>query len=557
MSNLIWKSENLGTIDDIVHQRLSDEDIKISSEEPFVNLLKEAANLTRECISKGMPVTIVGDYDCDGITSSSILKLGLTEYSGVMPEVIIPKRLSEGYGINMSIIDRIPCGLMITVDNGISAVEQIKYAKEKGLTVIIIDHHMRRDDGIIPNADIVVDPEAEDRDCYKYYCGAGLAYRFIKELNPSSKILNQLVTLAGIGTVADVMTLKGHNRWLVMESLKNVKSHILPFGLRILLDQMGIHSDTVTESDYGFSIGPTFNAAGRLYDDGGQRVVNFITTDESVITTPQDLEFIKIEANALISINEERKTEVLVEMETVKSIITETPKKVVIIEDDSFKKGLVGILAGKITEKYKVPALIFTRDTKNPKNFVGSGRSPENLHLKKLLDKVSYLLEGYGGHKGAAGLSVKEENFEKFKEEILKNLSDFEPQDQDTVYYDYEITSVTQILSLYEETRKYAPYGEGNAPIMFRFNGFNGVPKVMGKNRNHFKIEGSDVTVVGFHLFNEWESEGKPTAIDVVGNLSVNSFKDKLTPQIEIVDFHKKVTENTSDYNDLASLFTF
>lgn len=553
---MIWvKSHDYSKISEIIRNRLSEEDIEASNDEPVIHNLLKAIDFVKYCMRQGMPVTIIGDYDCDGITSSSILKLGLTEYLGIIPEVIIPKRLTEGYGVNISIIDRIPCGLVIMVDNGIAAVEQIKYAKSKGLKTIIIDHHDKRDDGIIPPADVVIDPSAEDTDCYKYYCGAGLAYRFIKALNPQSKILDKLVTLAGIGTIADVMTLKGHNRWLVKESLKNVSMGNVPFGLKILLDRMGI-GEYVTESDYGFGIGPTFNAVGRLYDDGGQRMTNFITTDESLIETPADLEFLKNEADNLIAINEERKEEVFKEMETVNMLLKDT-SPIIVIQDDSFKKGIVGILAGKLTEQYKVPALVFARDTKNPNNFTGSGRSPENLHLKKLLDKVSYLLEGYGGHAGAAGLTVKEENFDKLIRSLKQELEDFEPESPNVTYYDLQIGSANQIEPLYEELRKYAPYGEGNKPIIFRFDGFNGVPKVMGKHNEHFKIEGNGVNILGFHLKDKWDNEGCPTAIDVIGEISLNHFNETVTPQIEIQDFHKKEIKQTTDYNDLAGLFSF
>ena len=553
---MIWvKNHDYSKISEIIRNRLSEEDIEASNDEPIIHNLLKAIDFAKDCMRQGMPVTIIGDYDCDGITSSSILKLGLTEYLGIIPEVIIPKRLTEGYGVNISIIDRIPCGLVIMVDNGIAAVEQIKYAKAKGLKTIIIDHHDKRDDGIIPPADVVIDPSAEDTDCYKHYCGAGLAYRFIKALNPQSKILDKLVTLAGIGTIADVMTLKGHNRWLVKESLKNVSMGNVPFGLKILLDRMGI-GEYVTESDYGFGIGPTFNAAGRLYDDGGQRMTNFITTDESLIETPADLEFLKNEADNLIAINEERKEEVFKEMETVNMLLKDT-SPIIVIQDDSFKKGIVGILAGKLTEQYKVPALVFARDTKNPNNFTGSGRSPENLHLKKLLDKVSYLLEGYGGHAGAAGLTVKEENFDKLIRSLKNELEDFEPESPNVTYYDLQIGSANQIEPLYEELRKYAPYGEGNKPIIFRFDGFNGVPKVMGKHNEHFKIEGNGVNILGFHLKDKWDNEGCPTAIDVIGEISLNHFNETVTPQIEIQDFHKKEIKQTTDYNDLAGLFSF
>lgn len=554
-----WELENpdLTTVSEIEEYRLGS-DIQISDIEPDITNLKESVEQTKVCIEQGMPITIVGDYDCDGITSSSILCFGLWEYTKVKPEIIIPKRMSEGYGLNISIIDRIPPNsLMITVDNGISAVDQIEYAKSKHIKTIIIDHHQKRDDGVIPKADVVVDPSAEDRDCYKYYCGAGLAYRFIKALNPESKALDYYIALAGIGTIADVMLLRGHNRYLVMESLSHIQKGNVPFGMGILLEQMKIGVD-ITESDYGFLIGPIFNAAGRLYDDGGQRIVNFITLDRRLVKTPAELQMLEEEARQLISINEERKAEVFREMEIVKSKLQET-KPIIIMEDNQFKKGIVGILAGNLTEQYNVPSLVFTEDTKNKDNLSGSGRSPEGLNLKELLDKVSYFFVGYGGHEGAAGMTIKKENLKGLMDAVKNELADYIPKDVDVLKYNMDISGYTeeQMKELYKETRMYAPYGEGNKPLVFRYNGFSGVPKIMGKTKSHFKIEGAGISVLGFYLADKWEELGKPATIDVIGTLSMNVFNGKSTPQLEIIDFRKTEIKQTAVYSDLASLFAF
>ena len=148
-----------------------------NDEDPYLFGLDQCVNVVKNCIEKGMEISIVGDYDADGVTSTTILSLGLEEITGKKPEIHIPKRFSEGYGLNISIVDKIPShSLMITVDNGIAAVEQIHKAKEKGIVVVIIDHHIKRDDGKIPCADAVLDPCAVDGSDYTYYCGAGLAY---------------------------------------------------------------------------------------------------------------------------------------------------------------------------------------------------------------------------------------------------------------------------------------------------------------------------------------------------------------------------------------------
>ena len=551
---MIWekKDNDCSTVEDIINKRMIKYAHIPTEDEPLIHNLDNAAAVIKYCIDKKMPITIVGDYDCDGITSSSILKLGLREL-GVEADVIIPKRYSEGYGLNMSIVDRINQGLMITVDNGISAVEQIKVAREKGLIVVVIDHHLRRDDNLGPNANVIVDPSAEDesiKGIYREYCGAGLAYRLVKKLNPATKLNDELIALAGIGTVADVMLLVGDNKRIVLESLKNVAQKKVPYGLRLLLDQMGI-DEYVDEVDYGFKIGPTFNASGRLLDDGGQRIVNFITIPKNV----SDEVFLKTEANNLIFINEQRKEVVFDDMKKVNELIfSEDLSKFCIIEDDSFLKGIVGILAGKITEKYKIPAIVLTRDKKNPTVLTGSGRSPENLNLKSVLDKCADLFIGYGGHSGAAGMSLFEDNLELLKKRFNEILSDYKPDNKEIIYYDLEINNQDDAINYLNQLKNYAPYGNGNERIVFRLDNFTGIPQIMGRFKNHLKFVGNKINALGFDLVEKWDKEERPISIDIIGSLSVNHFNNTDFPQIEIIDFKKKTNKKTDDYIRLSEI---
>ena len=251
----VKRDENLNSIKEIISKR----DFSVPEKWSFVRNMHEAVLLTKKCIREGMHITIVGDYDCDGITSSSNLKLSILRYISILNtgnkvDVIIPDRYKEGYGLNMSIVDRIKSGLMITVDNGIAAVEQIAKAKKKGLTVIVIDHHLIRDDGLVPEADVVVDPHIDDSE-FQDYCGAGLAYRFAEELIPNDPLLPKLLSLAAIGTIADVMPIIRDNRRLVIEGLKLIANRIVPYGLNLMLDCLEI-DEYVNEEDIGFHIGP-------------------------------------------------------------------------------------------------------------------------------------------------------------------------------------------------------------------------------------------------------------------------------------------------------------
>lgn len=554
----VKRDENLNSIKEIISKR----DFSVPEKWSFVRNMHEAVLLTKKCIREGMHITIVGDYDCDGITSSSNLKLSILRYISILNtgnkvDVIIPDRYKEGYGLNMSIVDRIKSGLMITVDNGIAAVEQITKAKKKGLTVIVIDHHLIRDDGLVPEADVVVDPHIDDSE-FQDYCGAGLAYRFAEELIPNDPLLPKLLSLAAIGTIADVMPIIRDNRRLVIEGLKLIADRIVPYGLNLMLDCLEI-DEYVNEEDIGFHIGPCFNALGRMYGNGGKRMVDLITADEPDIYDEYSRKKLLEEAIAVINVNEERQLLVKKEMDMVYGGILKDTSPVIIIEDSTvFTKGTVGIIAGKLTEKYGVPAIVFTQDTKNPNNLTGSGRSPEDVHLKQLLDKVSQkypdMFVGYGGHAGAAGLTIRKTAFDALKYALKDELKDYKP-DNNIVYYDLEC-KILDVPVLYKELMQYAPFGEGNRAITFKVDNISGIPKIIGKLKNHFKLQGPDVTLLGFDLVEKWLDEGEPSTLDVIGTLGVNHYKDKDLYQIRLIDFKKHVEATTVTYDDLASLFT-
>jgi len=551
----IKRDESVNSVKDIIDKR----DLSVPKEEPYIHNLEEAMLLTKKCIREGQQVTIVGDYDCDGITSSSILKLSIIEYIKELKldnkvEVIIPDRYKEGYGLNMSIVERIENGLMITVDNGIAAVEQIAAAKQKGLTVIVIDHHLLRDDKRIPSADVVVDPHIDDSE-FQDYCGAGLAYKFALKLIPHNIILPQLLSLAGIGTIADVMPLINDNRKIVIEALENISNRIVPYGLNLILDLLGI-DEYVNEGDIGFHIGPSFNALGRMYGDGGKRMVDLITAE--VPKEEREKADLIQEAAAVVHVNEERQALVLQEMELVySSLLNETSPVIVIKDNTLFTKGTVGIIAGKLTEKFSVPSIVFTQDTKNPDNLTGSGRSPADVHLKQLLDRIADknkgIFVGYGGHAGAAGLTIRKSSYDKFKELITEELKDYKPQ-ANTVFYDLEC-NILDVPALYIEMNRSAPFGEGNPEITFLVRNISGIPKIIGKFKNHFRLQGPDVTLLGFDLVEKWIDEGEPTTVDVVGTFGVNHYKDKDLYQIRLVDFRKTIEKKSETYNELASLF--
>ncbi len=536
--------------------------------DPYIKDLSLAVAFAKEKIAQGLPVSIIGDYDVDGDMGTGILKLCIEEYTGKTPYLRIPKRRAEGYGLNAAIIDEIDEGLIITVDNGISAVEAVQKAKEKGLDVIILDHHEKRDDGIIPNADIVVDPSAIPGSEFTHYCGAALAYRFAKELVPDSKNLEHMLVMAGIATVADVMELVGDNRLIVQKSLMLINKRKVMQGLNILLDELGItYAD---EETYGFLIGPVCNASGRLYDDGPMDVVDLVTSDCQFYNSAET-ERLENLAKLLIERNFERRELVKKSMTITENIINENNlfnDDLMVVYHPEFDEGIIGIIAGKLAENYRRPAIVFT-DSHKEGILKGSGRNYGDVHLKKMLDYTSGVFTGYGGHKGAAGMSIPAENLPLLKSnasEYLKNTGFSFEDDLDTSFYDLEIPE-SMVPGIIKEMKRYAPFGQGNPRPVFKIENYSLSPKgsdffkVIGKTKEHIRFYGRHTDAIGFYMVNDYEKAGSPKAMNVIGNLSQNYYKGKFTDQIEILEFEDvnadKKTQKDDIRDELESLLCF
>ena len=263
-------------IKEISHLTLEEVSNPVSIPSSSIMGMEEAADILLQAIYENKPITIVGDYDADGITSTAIL-WHVLRYLGVTARTRLPKRYSEGYGLSMRVVEEIKSGVVITVDNGISALEQIKAAKEKGLTVIVLDHHLPGSE--LPEADIVVDPHiAPDQSGFSDYCGAGLACKMAQLLIDDDEFLKKMKALAAIGTVADVMPLVKDNRIIVKEGLNCINQHNLPVGLLALINAVGIRR--VDEQTIGFTIGPLLNAPGRLHDDGAMQSLEILITED-------------------------------------------------------------------------------------------------------------------------------------------------------------------------------------------------------------------------------------------------------------------------------------
>lgn len=499
--------------------------------------LDETAEFIKSFITKypHAIIRIVGDYDVDGDTSTSILYFMFLAL-GFEAKTRIPRRFSEGYGLSEKIVDEMPAvsegeALLITCDNGISSYDAIAKAKKKGYVVVVTDHHLPPRDVngnmILPPADIILNPHIEpEKSDFCEICGATVAYRLAEKLLPDKNLI-QLLVLASIGTVCDVMPLVNYNRTLVKKGLEAINQRKVVAGLNAVLTKENFDNH-INEEDFGFTIGPIFNAAGRLYDNGAEKVVELLKGKSDNLAKM---------AENLHGINDIRKSFVREAMERVKKAYpTGIPHKPTVWYDPETKEGIIGIVAGQITEKYAVPSIVFT-DTEDEGVLKGSGRCIPEIHLKETLDKIQDLILGYGGHAGAAGLAIKKENLEAFTKAFQDACGDL-PELTDEVFYDLELDG-SNMKQIADDINIYGPFGEGNPkPILHcRFNLSKGEFKKIGGDKTHFMVKYPNFTIMGFGLVEKYENLDKPSDIECIGYLKENWFNGKMSYQFQISDF--------------------
>ncbi|RCW54208.1 single-stranded-DNA-specific exonuclease RecJ [Halanaerobium sp. ST460_2HS_T2] len=422
--------------------------------------IMEIADFIIEHIKANNKILIYGDYDVDGITSTSILVGALSRLSDQI-SYHIPDRFKEGYGLNKEVLasyqDQID--LVISCDCGISNYEEVKFARELGMDFVVTDHHELPDE--LPPADYVISPRLLPEDHQGYWLpGAGMAYFLIKaiyerlEMNGAEKDYLDLLLLA---IIADVVPLKGENRYLFKTGLKRLKNTDR-IGLKALYNELDINPLTINEKTLGFQIGPLLNSAGRI--DSAEKGLKLLLADDKKQAAGLAAE--------LYQINQHRK-------EISQKIYLEAEKKIesgqrqgIVAYDSSWHQGVIGIAAGRITENYQVPAVLMTSNQQS-ELITGSARSIEGVNINNLIGKCSDLLEKHGGHAAAAGFSLKKDRLEKFRLRLQRLI------DQKLTEIDSELKIETDLnLKLeeinddfYQGLRLFAPFGEANPEPLF------------------------------------------------------------------------------------------
>ena len=483
-------------------------------------------------------VAISSDFDCDGIFSAIILKKGL-EKVGIRSEIYTPDRVAEGYGVNRRIVDEATeagAEILLTCDNGIAANEEIRYAKEKGMTVIVTDHHEVQEE--LPPADAVVDHKQED--CgypFKGLCGAGVAFQLIGALYEKEGISpderEDLLEYAAIATVADVMELKGENRGLVKSGLRALE-HTKNTGLRALLEVQELSGKELEAYHIGFILGPCFNAAGRI--DTVTRAFELLeeTNKEKALQMARQLK----------DINDTRKQMTEEAAKCAFEILQESGKEdepvhIVLLPD--CHESLAGLVAGRVRENYYRPVFVLTDSEDGVK---GSGRSIESYSMYEELTGCGDLLTKFGGHPMAAGLSLDKENVEKFKRRLNDQCTLSEEELTEKVVIDMELPFAAITEHFIEELEYMEPFGKGNTKPVFAARGVvMQHVKIIGKNKNVAKATaidaaGNRMEAICFHDAQEFAErcERNNGKMSITFYPGINEFRGER--QIQIVITH-------------------
>ncbi len=500
--------------------------------DPFLmDGMQDAVDRVRQAIEAGERIRIYGDYDADGISSTSLM-IQLLRHVNANFDYYIPHRFHEGYGLNIDAISAAKqdgVSLIITVDNGISAVEQIAHANELGLDVVVTDHH--EPPAVLPDALCIVNPKKEGCSYpFKDLAGVGVAFKFAHAL--LGEVPHWLLELVTLGTVADLMPLLDENRLFVTLGLSLMNDSAYP-GIAALFDVAGVNS-TIQCEDVAFSLAPRINASGRLQH--ADTAVELLTTKDSSLA--------EVLAKELHQLNQQRQKlvsdmvkEALAQLEQVKD------DDVIVLAGEGWNIGVIGIVAAKILEKTYRPTIILNIDHETGLA-KGSARSIPAFDIYSALKASSSYMDHFGGHEGAAGMTMNIEHIDDFRiklNEIAKEWlteDDFIPSIDVDLECEIEEITVASIQSV----QALAPFGKANpAPVVALRTLHVEDARFLGKQQNHLKlkVKGESRHALDAIYFNygyEPHEIKKDMIISLCGELSLNEWNGNITPQVRLKD---------------------
>ena len=506
--------------------------------------MREAVERIKKAKEKNEKIAIFGDYDADGVSASALIYEALSDLE--MSQVIcyIPDRQLEGYGMNedaLGYIKKEEASLIITVDCGITNIEQVEKAKELGMDVIITDHHHALEN--FPAAAAVINPNLPNSGfTFKDLAGVGVAFKLVQALYQKmapEKMdqLKWLLDLVALGTIADCVSLTGENRVLVKYGLI-VFSKTRRVGLRELfkVGRIDISEDNIPDvQKIAFQVAPRINAAGRM--DHASVAYKLLIEKNAAVARDMALE---------VESNNQKRQKVTTEIFREVQILAQNSfkdKKFIFAENPHWSVGILGLVAGKIMDEFQKPTIILQDQEEI---FVGSLRSVPEVNIVKCLEKCSDLLIQFGGHSQAAGIKIKKENLEKFynkmSELIEKELGDEEIIP--TLKIDLEITAEDVNWEFITELKKMEPFGQGNEEPVFCMKNMQVVDfKIVGNGEKHLKLslrgEGSSPKIfdaIGFRMAQSFPQLKKDDKIDIVCNLQEDEWNGNKKIQLKLVD---------------------
>lgn len=544
---------NIRGLDDAAHLReFLGEGEPLS--DPFLlkDMDKAAARITR-AVDNMEKIAVYGDYDADGVTSTAMLYSYL-ETRGADVIFYIPQREGEGYGMNMGAVEYLKeqgVSLIVTVDNGISSVQEVARANELGIDVVVTDHH--RPQEILPDAVAVVDAyRPDDTSPYKHFSGVGIAFKLLMALEDGAGDVEDLLEaysdLAAIGTIGDIVPLTGENRTLIRAGLERLSQSDRP-GVQALLENAGIAGKALTSTNVAFTLVPRINATGRM--GAPERAVRLLISGYE--------EEAEVLSEEICADNEERRR---VEAEIAEAAFADIEAKgymkdrVVVVDGENWHHGVIGIVASRVTERCGKPCMIISRGETEAK---GSGRSIEGFSMFEAICACGDLLIKFGGHPMAAGITLKPENIEAFRKRINRYAAEHFPQmPTQTVTLDCKLNPAALSVSMAQSLTQLEPFGNGNPqPVFGLFNmELSNVTPVGGGGHLRLTLEknGAVITAMRFNTKPEELPYHIGDKIDLAVQLEAREFRGQ--PSLTVIVRDMKFAAFNTEKN-IASLASF
>lgn len=544
---------NIRGLDDAAHLReFLGEGEPLS--DPFLlkDMDKAAARITR-AVDNMEKIAVYGDYDADGVTSTAMLYSYL-ETRGADVIFYIPQREGEGYGMNMGAVEYLKkqgVSLIVTVDNGISSVQEVARANELGIDVVVTDHH--RPQEILPDAVAVVDAyRPDDTSPYKHFSGVGIAFKLLMALEDGAGDVEDLLEaysdLAAIGTIGDIVPLTGENRTLIRAGLERLSQSDRP-GVQALLENAGIAGKALTSTNVAFTLVPRINATGRM--GAPERAVRLLISGYE--------EEAEVLSEEICADNEERRR---VEEEIAEAAFADIEAKgymkdrVVVVDGENWHHGVIGIVASRVTERCGKPCMIISRGETEAK---GSGRSIEGFSMFEAICACGDLLIKFGGHPMAAGITLKPENIEAFRKRINRYAAEHFPQmPTQTVTLDCKLNPAALSVSMAQSLTQLEPFGNGNPqPVFGLFNmELSNVTPVGGGGHLRLTLEknGAVITAMRFNTKPEELPYHIGDKIDLAVQLEAREFRGQ--PSLTVIVRDMKFAAFNTEKN-IASLASF